>query len=92
MQLVDPVHFNPHGRTGAAIAVMFGQVKDAAIARDLQVERQAWLEAVIPVDLESKEIHIEFFGFRFIEDTEDGSGAMDFHASALCDWNDYIAI
>jgi hypothetical protein len=71
---------------------MFGQVKDAAIARDLQVERQAWLEAVTPVDLESQEIHIEFLGFRFIEDAEDGSGAMNFHASALCDLIDCITI
>lgn len=56
MQIVNPVHFNPHGRAGAAIAVVFGQVKDAAIARDLQVERQARLEAVIPVDLEKLQV------------------------------------
>ena len=62
---------------------MLGQVKDAIAARNLQVERQARLEAVFPVDLESQEIDIEFFGFRFIEAAQDGCGAVNFHAAAF---------
>ena len=47
---------------------MLGQVQDARILRDLHVQGKAGLEAVLPVDVEAEEVHIELLRLRLVED------------------------
>ena len=45
--------FDPHGCAGTAVAMMLGQMQNAAIFRDLHVERYPFFEAVFPVQPET---------------------------------------
>ena len=60
MKRLDASHHHPNARAGAAVAVMLAQVQDEGAARYLTIERGAWVEAMVPVDLEAEETQIEF--------------------------------
>jgi hypothetical protein len=57
------------GRAGTAVAMM-PQMQNAAIFRDLHVERQVRFKAMLPIQSEAQEIEIEFLRLRFVEDAE----------------------
>ena len=77
--------FDPHGRSGTAVAMMLGQMQNAAIFRDLHVERQVRFKAMLPIQSEAQEIEIEFLRLRFVEDAEDGDRCSQLHRSGLYD-------
>jgi hypothetical protein len=68
VKLVQSVGFNPHPRAGAAIAVMFGQMYNAAILGNTHIDGRAWLKAVFPVNLKAQEINVKFPRFGFVKD------------------------
>ena len=77
--------FDPHGRAGTAVAMMFRQMKNAAILRDLHVEREMRLKAMLPIQPETQEVEIEFLRPRFVEYAQDGDGCSQLHGSGLYD-------
>lgn len=82
---VQTGRFDPHGRPGTAVAMMLGQMQNAAIFRDLHVERQVRFKAMLPIQSEAQEIEIEFLRLRFVEDAEDGDRCSQLHRSGLYD-------
>ncbi len=82
---VQSGRFDPHGRSGTAVAMMLGQMQNAAIFRDLHVERQVRFKAVLPIQSEAQEIEIEFLRLRFVEDAEDGDRCSQLHGGGLYD-------
>lgn len=59
LQRPDVINFDPDRGAGRRVAVVLAQVQNAPFAGDLQVERQAGFEAVLPVDREAQEVPIE---------------------------------
>ena len=47
---------------------MFGQVQDAPIPRHLHIQRKSWLESMLPIDVETKEIDVKLPRFAVGED------------------------
>ena len=60
--------------------MMFGQVNHATILRDLQVQRQAAVKAMVPIQRKAKELEIEFLGLALIEYSKDRCGFFEIHA------------
>src|SRR5688572_14519544 len=52
----------------AAVAVMLAEVQHEVAARDLQVERQAVFETMLPVDLEAEVAQVKLARLRLVED------------------------
>lgn len=77
--------FDPHRRTGTSVTVMLGQMKNAAIFRDLHVERQVIFKAMLPIQFEAEKIEIELFRLRFVEDAQDGDGVSESHRGGFFD-------
>lgn len=63
--------------------MVFGEVEDAVVFGDLQVKGEVGGEAVFPVDFEAEVVDVEFFGFGFVEDAEDGGGVAKVHGGWL---------
>ena len=63
--------------------MVFGEVEDAVVFGDLQVEGHVRAEAVFPVDVEAEVVDVKFFGFGFVKDAEDGGGVTEVHSSWL---------
>jgi hypothetical protein len=61
--------------------MMLTQMQDQIAARDLTVERGAWIEAVIPIDRKAKEALIEFICLVDVEDAQNWDHPIeaDFH-------------
>ena len=56
---------------GDAVAVMLGDMEHDAVAADLHVERQAGLEAMLPVDRKAQPVDIELARLGFVEGAQD---------------------
>ncbi len=56
-------------------------MEDAVVFGDLQVEGEVGGKAVFPVDFEAEVVDIEFFGFGFVEDAENGCGVAEVHGT-----------
>src|SRR5262252_4637882 len=54
-------------------------MKNAVVLRELQIERKASFEAVLPINFEAQELDVELLGLCLIEDPEDGSGTREAH-------------
>lgn len=65
--------------------MVLGQVKNAAIFRNLHVERPLRLKAMLPIQRETQEVEIEFLRFLFVEDAQNGDGRSQFHGGGLYD-------
>lgn len=63
--------------------MVFGEVEDAVVFGDLQIEGSIGGEAVFPVNFEAEVVDVEVFGFSFVEDAEDGGGMAKVHGSWL---------
>ncbi len=57
--------------------MMFAEMQDAAVARDLGVERRIVAEAVFPLNLEAQKSDIEFVRLGDVEDAQDGSDSAE---------------
>lgn len=79
------IRLNPHRHAGTSVTVMLGQMKNAAIFRDLHVERQVIFKAMLPIQFEAEKIEIEFFRLRFIEDAQDRNGGSESHGGGFFD-------
>src|SRR5207302_5402395 len=55
-------------------------MQDARVVRDLHVQGSARLEPMFPVHLEAKEVHVEFSGPGFVEDSKDRCRLSKTHA------------
>jgi len=80
MEFVETVCLNSHRSAGTTITIVFRQVKDTAISRKLHVEWRLRFKPMLPINLETEKIHIEFSRFGFIEDAKDWCGSSEIHA------------
>ncbi len=78
MERVKINHLDAHRSTRRAIAVELRDLEDAVAARHLHVQREARLEAVVPVNLEAEEPDIKLPGLGLVEDAQDGRGLFRF--------------
>jgi hypothetical protein len=70
MQLIETTHAHENRAAGATIAVMFGEMKNTASPRYLEVGRRVWLESMLPVDVKTQETFVELASLRHIEDAK----------------------
>ena len=79
MVLAYSVRLDVHDRSRSAVAVVLGQMKDQIGARHLHVERQRFLETVLPVDGESQVVDVELLRLGNVEDSKDRDHAPEAH-------------
>ncbi|MNH32741.1 hypothetical protein D3C79_932050 [compost metagenome] len=63
--------------------MVLGQVQDQAVAVNLHVQRQVRAEAVLPVQAETEEIHVELPGLVDREDAQYRDGGGEGHGASL---------
>jgi sugar fermentation stimulation protein A len=74
VKILQPGRGHEHGRARAGIAVMLAQMQKHPPARNLHVERQPGLEAVLPIHLEPQVVQVELPRLGDVEDAQDGDG------------------
>jgi hypothetical protein len=68
----------------STIAGVLSQKEREPVAGDLQEDREARLEPVFPIDLESRTVAVELLARRVISDSEGGhDAALDFEHRPL---------
>src|SRR5439155_11565376 len=77
--LAYSVRLDVHDRSRSAVAVVLGQMKDQIGARHLHVERQRFLETVLPVNGESQVVDVELLRLGSVEDSKDRDHAPEAH-------------
>src|SRR5580765_268872 len=82
MQRRYVLDLDAHGDARRAIAVMFAQMQDAAVAGYTHIERCIVVEAVLELDLETEEVEIELTRLGDVEDAQDGRDGPEFRHGA----------
>lgn len=57
---------------------MLAQVQNETVPGYLLIQREVGLKAMVPVLGEAEKILVKFFGFGYVEDTEDRNGGVEF--------------
>ncbi len=80
-------HFDPNAQpcAGTGIAVVLGQMDDAAVAGNLHVDWKIVGEAMRPIDLKAEKIDVMTHCYGFVEDAEDRDGVVEFHRGLKVD-------
>lgn len=71
VKLVQPGCLDSYRGAWTAIAMMLGEMEDASIFGDLQIEGQVFFMPVLPIYTEAEKVNVELPGFRFLEDAKD---------------------
>jgi hypothetical protein len=77
MQVFDAVHIHIGERTGRAVTVMLAEVKSEPGARYLHIDREIGRETMLPIDLETEKIEVEFSRLIQRKDAENGDNATE---------------
>src|SRR5262249_13543566 len=83
MERIELGRLDSKSAARAAVAVVLGQVQDAAVLRDLHIEREPGFEPVFPIDLEAEKVHIELFRLGLVKNAKDRSCLAEAHSREL---------